>query len=111
MPKRLTELLSEVLAKSQTEEGRRELLAERDRLEAEALQEAAQREKRPPEAPREAGKTAQEPPDGVQELPAVRPERRVDPILPVVQSVREAPEREAGRLAFGGIIDPRQYRR
>ena len=108
MPKRLTELLSEVLAKSQTEEGRRELLAERDRLEAEALQEAAQREKRPPEAPREAGKTAQEPPDGVQELPAVRPERRVDPILPVVQSVREAPEREAGRLAFGGIIDPRQ---
>ena len=108
MPKRLTELLSEVLAKSQTEEGRRELLAERDRLEAEALQEAAQREKRPPEAPREAGKTAQEPPDGVQELPAVRPERRVDPILPVVQSVREAPEREAGRLAFGGIIDPRR---
>ena len=32
--KRLTEYLVEVLTKSQTEEGRRELLEERDRLEA-----------------------------------------------------------------------------
>ena len=33
----------------------------------------------------------------------MRPERRIDPILPVVVgTVKEAPEREAGRLAFGG---------
>ena len=38
----------------------------------------------------------------------MRPERRIDPIFPVVQSVREAPEREAGRLAFGGIIEDRK---
>ena len=37
--------------------------------------------------------------------PTVRPEARPDPLLPVVQAVREAPEREAGRLAFGGILD------
>ena len=40
--------------------------------------------------------------------PEVRPERRIDPIFPVVQSVREPPEREAGRLAFGGIIEARK---
>ena len=44
MKRKLTDLLSEVLAKSQTEEGRRELREERERLEAEALQKAAQRE-------------------------------------------------------------------
>ena len=38
----------------------------------------------------------------------MRPERRIDPIFPVVQSVREPPEREAGRLAFGGIIEDRK---
>ena len=43
------------------------------------------------------------------EPPEVRPERRVDPILPVVvESVKEAPEREAGRLAFGGIVEDRK---
>ena len=107
MAKRLTELLAEALAKSQTDEGRRALLEERDRLDAEALQAAAQREQHPPEAP-EAGKAAQTPPEGVQEPPEVRPNRRIDPIFPVVQSVREAPEREAGRLAFGGIIEDRK---
>ena len=107
MAKRLTELLAEALAKSQTDEGRQELLEERDRLDAEALQAAAQREQHPPEAP-EAGKAAQTPPEGVQEPSEVRPNRRIDPIFPVVQSVREAPEREAGRLAFGGIIEDRK---
>ena len=48
MAKRLTELLAEALAKSQTDEGRRALLEERDRLDAEALQAAAQREQHPP---------------------------------------------------------------
>ena len=38
----------------------------------------------------------------------MRPNLRIDPIFPVVQSVREAPEREAGRLAFGGIIEDRK---
>ena len=70
MKRKLTDLVSEVLAKSQTEEGRRELGEERERLEAEALQQAAQREKRL-EAPLEAGKDAQEPPE-------VCPERRND---------------------------------
>ena len=107
MAKRLTELLAEALAKSQTDEGRRALLEERDQLDAEALQAAAQREQHPPEAP-EAGKAAQTPPEGVQEPPEVRPNHRIDPIFPVVQSVREAPEREAGRLAFGGIIEDRK---
>ena len=50
MAKRLTELLAEALAKSQTDEGRRALLEERERLDAEALQAAAQREQHPPEA-------------------------------------------------------------
>ena len=31
--------------------------------------------------------------------------RRLDPILPTVASVREYPTREAGRLAFGGLLD------
>ena len=99
MKRKLTDLVSEVLAKSQTEEGRRELGEERERLNAEALQKAAQREECL-EAPLEAGKDAQEPPE-------VRPQRRNDSILPVV-TVREAPEREAGRLAFGGIIEDRK---
>ena len=42
----------------------------------------------------------------VERLPPVtQAETRPDPILPVVQSVTEAPEREAGRMAFGGILD------
>jgi len=42
----------------------------------------------------------------VPDAPEVPTEKRIDPILPVVvQSVKEAPEREAGRLAFGGIIE------
>jgi len=39
----------------------------------------------------------------------VRPERRTDPLLPVVvETVRETPEREAGRLAFGGVFEERK---
>lgn len=39
----------------------------------------------------------------------MRPERRIDPILPVVvETVKEAPEREAGRLAFGGVFEERK---
>ena len=34
-------------------------------------------------------------------------ETRPDSLLPVVQSVSEPPEREAGRLAFGGLIEGR----
>ena len=34
-------------------------------------------------------------------------ETRRDSLLPVVQSVSEPPEREAGRLAFGGLIEGR----
>lgn len=34
--------------------------------------------------------------------------RHPRPLLPVVQSASEAPEREAGRLAFGGILDGRE---
>ena len=40
--------------------------------------------------------------------PIVAAATRADPLLPVVQSVREAPEREAGRLAFAGILDGRE---
>ena len=107
---KLTDYLIEALAKSHTEEGRQELLEASAILDAEAqrkLQEAAQREKQPLEAA-EAGTTAQTPPEDGQEPPEVRPERRIDPIFPVVQSVREPPEREAGRLAFGGIIEDRK---
>ena len=52
---------------------------------------------RPLDAP-EVGEEAQMPPE-------VHPESRPDPILPVAVSVREHPAREAGRLAFGGIVD------
>ncbi len=69
---------------------------------AKARQEAAQRQKPPPDAPDapEAGEAAHVPPE-------VRPECRVDPIFPVV-SVREPPARDAGRLAFGGIVEERK---
>ena len=43
------------------------------------------------------------------EAPEVRAERRPDPILPVlIERVEEAPEREAGRLAFAGVIEDRK---
>ena len=100
---KLTDYLTEALAKSLTEEGRQSLLEERKLLEAEAQREqreqreALQIQARPLDAP-EVGEEAQTPPE-------VRPESRPDPILPVAVSVREHPAREAGRLAFGGIVD------
>ena len=45
------EYIREAFVKGQTEEGRRELREERERLNAEALQKAAQREKRPRGSP------------------------------------------------------------
>lgn len=42
-------------------------------------------------------------PDSVLPPRPVAAETRGDPLLPVVQSVSEPPEREAGRLAFGGL--------
>ena len=94
---KLTDYLTEALAKSLTEEGRQSLLEERKLLEAEVQREALQLQARPLDAP-EVGEEAQTPPE-------VRPESRPDPILPVAVSVREHPAREAGRLAFGGIVD------
>ena len=46
------------------------------------------------------------PPDVMPPEP-VRAQTRPDSLLPVVQSVSEPPEREAGRLAFGGLIEGR----
>ena len=111
--KRLTEYLAEVLTKSQTEEGRRELLEERDRLEAEAKRMAMEAYQRPPAAAEDAQEGpegtegAHTPPEGTQEPLRVRAVTRVDPIMPVVQSVREHPARAAARLAFGGLVNGR----
>ena len=97
---KLTDYLTEALAKSLTEEGRQSLLEERELVEAEAQRErleALRIQTRPLDAP-EVGEEAQMPPE-------VHPESRPDPILPVAVSVREHPARETGRLAFGGIVD------
>ena len=93
-PNRLTDYL--------TEERRQSLLEERELVEAEAQRErleALRIHTRPLDAP-EVGEEAQMP-------PGVCPESRLDPILPVVQSVREHPARVASRLAFGGLVDGR----
>ena len=74
---KLTDYLTEALAKSLTEEGRQSLLEERELLEAEAQRErleALQVPTRPLDAP-EVGEEAQTPPE-------VRPESRLDPIPP-----------------------------
>ena len=67
-------------------------------------------DRRPPESgelPPETRRVAASAFDGA-DVPPPRPvpaNLRPDPLLPVVQSVREAPEREAGWLAFGGLVD------
>ena len=99
MAKKLTELVREAVAKSQTEEGRRELLEERERMEAEVLQAAQKAAQAAPETP-ETAEGVRTTPLGAQETPEVRAVSRIDPVLPVVQ-VKMAPAREAGRLAFG----------
>jgi len=107
MAKKLTELFQEAVAKSQTEEGRRELREEQERKDAEAVAAAEAARAKPAAAGDD--RTASEGPPGDEESPEVRPEHRPDPILPVVvESVQEAPEREAGRLAFGGIVEDRK---
>ena len=113
MAKKLTELLREAMAKGQTEEGRRELREQRKQMEAEALQavqKAPQAAPVPPEGPEGVG-DAQTAPGGPQAVEGPHEGRavaRVDPILPVVQSVREHPARQMGRLAFGGLLEGRE---
>lgn len=117
MATKLTELLREAIAKAETAEGRRELREQRERMEAEALQ-TAQKAAQAAPAPSEAVGDGQAVPGdsestqgasgGDTEPVKVRADTRIDPIFPVVQSVREHPAREAGRLAFGGIIEDRQ---
>ena len=110
MAKKLTELFKEAIAKAKTEEGRRELAKERKRMEVGALQ-AARKAAQTAPAPPEGGEDAQTAPGGPQageKPPDVRAVARVDPILPVVQSVREHPARQMGRLAFGGLVEGRE---
>ena len=64
-------------------------------------------ESAPSDSPR--GKGRVESAGNAPEPPEVPAEKRVDPILPtVVEVVEEGREREAGRLAFGGIIEDRK---
>lgn len=108
MQKKLTEILREAMAKSQTEDGWRELAEEHERLNAEARQ-AIQKAAQAAPATAEGEDDIQADPEGpeaVQKPPEVRAEHRIDPILPVL-TIRETPEREAGRLTFGGIIEDR----
>ena len=114
MAKKLTELLQEAVAKSQTEEGRRELLEERERMEAEALQTAQKAAQATPEAQETAEDAQTQTPSGrpgaAQETPEVPAVSRVDPILPDFRAVevRQHPAREMGRLAFGGLVEGRE---
>ena len=108
MAKELTEYLSEALAKSRTEEGRQELLDESERLEAEARQATQEAAQAAPVSPEAAGGD-----EGTPVAPEpfeMRAVTRVDPILPDFRAVevREHPAREAGRLAFGGVVEERE---
>ena len=107
MAKKLTDLFKEAIAKADTEEGRRELVEERRRMEAEARQTAQKAAQAAPTAPKDV-QTLDTTAKRAQEPQRVRAEARIDPIFPIIQSVREHPAREAGRLAFGGIIEDRQ---
>ena len=108
---KLTDYLTEALAKSLTEEGRQSLLEERELVEAEAQREqleALQIQARPLDTP-EVGEEAQTPPE-------VRPESRPDPILPGrgirpgASSCRslETPELRGAGAAAAGAGDPRR---
>ena len=61
----------------------------------------------PPDVPRRDVMAARGMPPDVLPPEPVPAETRRDSLLPVVQSVSEPPEREAGRLAFGGLIEGR----
>ena len=101
MPKSPTELFTEAIAKSQTKEGRRELLEQRKRMKTESLQAA---QKAAEATAVHGGDQKAEEPQGVRAV------TRVDPILPAlrVTSVLEPRAREAGRLAFGGLVEGRE---
>ena len=58
-----------------------------------------------PNATRECNTLPENPAISPRQPPIVAAETRPDPLLAVVQSVKEPPERVAGRLAFGGIVD------
>ena len=105
-PNRLTDYLTE----DQPEAELKQLREVHERATAEAqrqIQEASQREKQT-EPKLETGKGRDRSPRGSTEPPKMRSESRVDPILPVLASVRQAPAREAGQLAFGGIVEGRE---
>ena len=126
MPKKLTELLREAVAKSQTEEGRRELREQREtpekptgnprldvilaRLAAKAVEEearkAAEAAIEPQSGPESGrsdssrGKGRVESAENAPEAPGVRPVKRPDPILPRIR-VEEHPSREEAGAATG----------
>ena len=132
MPKKLTALVREAVAKSQTKEGRRELreqpktpekptgdprldailgriAANVATQEAGKAAEAAIEPQSGPESGRSdssRGKGRGESAENAPEAPGVRPVKRPDPILPRIR-VEEHPSREAARLAFGGLVDGR----
>ena len=93
---RLDEILDRIAGKVAENEAQRAAKAE---MEAQGGPESAS-----DDSPRGTGrgKSAESAP----EPPEVQAEKRVDPILPVVH-VSEEPERDAGRLAYGGIIEDR----
>lgn len=121
MATKLTDLVKEAMAKSETAAGRLELAEQRERMDAEArqaaqvaengVQKAADAEIEPQRAPESApsdsprGRGRVDSASNASGPRRIEAETRSDPILPVVRSVREHPAREAGRLAFGGIIE------
>ena len=106
MAKKLTELVREAIAKGETEEGRRELREQRERMEAEAIRSVEKAVQAAPAAPESVEASA----EGKVERKGVRAVTRNDPILPAlrVTSVLEPRAREAGRLAFGGLVEGRE---
>ena len=106
MPQKLTELFKEAVARSETEEGRRELREQRERLEAGAIPNAEKQAQTAAAAAEPVEASA----EGKVARGAVRASTRNDPILPAlrVTSVLEPRAREAGRLAFGGLVEGRE---
>ncbi|MDE2806553.1 MAG: hypothetical protein OXN18_15530 [Gemmatimonadota bacterium] len=106
MTKKLTELVKEVLAKGDTKEGRRELREKREGASKEAASKAAA------EAPGDSSgaENVQKVEDGDEEVEGMRAVTRVDPILPALSGAKvlEPAAREAGRLAFGGLVEGRE---
>ena len=96
---RLDAILARLAAKAAEEGARKTAEAE---IEPQSGPESARSD-----SPR--GKGRVESAENAQEAPEVPAEKRSDPILPVViERVEEAPEREAGRLAFAGVVEERK---